>query len=117
MSLLTPATESGLEAVARLDAGTGTHTLTSASGSWVLLTHHGATTRPTWSTPLARHGAGPRATQRVAQAVAVRVLHELGVAVHGWVPEPARPDGEAPDVVALTSPAPARASLRAPRGH
>jgi hypothetical protein len=115
MSLLTAAAGPELGAAARLDAGTGTHTLTSAGGSWLLLTHHGATARPAWATPLARHGAGPQASQRVAQAVAVRVLHELGVDVRGWVPEPARPDGGAPDVVALTSPRPAR--LRAPRGH
>lgn len=115
MSLLTSATFPELDAAARLEAGRGTHSLSSAGGSWVLLTHHGATTRPTWATPLARHGAGPHASQRVAQAVAVRVLHGLGVEVHGWLPEPARADGEAPDVVALTAPAPDR--LRAPRGH
>src|SRR3954452_2461070 len=38
-----------------------------------------------WSTSLASRGAAVSASARVAQAVAVRVLVEQGVAVHGWV--------------------------------
>jgi hypothetical protein len=48
-----------------------------------------------WSTSLAARGAGAHATTRVAQAVAVRVLTEQGVAVEGWAdpdPDPASHD-------------------------
>jgi hypothetical protein len=45
-----------------------------------------------WSTALAARGAGAHAPARVAQAVAVRVLSEHGVAVGGWsASEPPNP--------------------------
>jgi hypothetical protein len=44
-----------------------------------------------WSTSLDARGAGAHAAVRVAQAVAVRVLTEQGVAVEGWA-DPERGD-------------------------
>jgi hypothetical protein len=51
-------------------------------GGWTLSAHHD--TGWSWSTPLSARGAGAHASPRVAQAVAVRVLSEHGVAVGGW---------------------------------
>jgi hypothetical protein len=48
-----------------------------------------------WSTALAARGAGAHAAVRVAQAVAVRVLAEQGVAVTSW--SIVAPDTEALD--------------------
>jgi len=45
-----------------------------------------------WSMSLASRGAAVSARARVAQAVAVRVLAEQGVAVHGWVVDSAEDD-------------------------
>ena len=49
---------------------------------WMLLAVHGQ--RWHWSMPLAGRGAATTAPPRVAQAVAVRVLDDLGVQVRAW---------------------------------
>jgi hypothetical protein len=49
---------------------------------WMLLAVHGQ--RWHWSMPLAGRGAATTAPPRVAQAVAVRVLNDLGVQVRAW---------------------------------
>lgn len=51
-------------------------------GGWSLRCRRGA--RVVWSMPLAPRGAAPGVRPTVAQAVAVRVLGELGVFVSGW---------------------------------
>lgn len=51
---------------------------------WTLLAEHAHGPRWSWSVRLDGRGAGPRAGPRQAQAVAVRVLADLGVTVHGW---------------------------------
>src|SRR4051794_9406009 len=64
--------------------------LKSAGGygvGWTLTAYHQG--RWCWSTSLASRGAADSASARVAQAVAVRVLAEQGVAVHGWVADSA----------------------------
>jgi hypothetical protein len=52
------------------------------AGGWMLLALHGQ--RRYWSMPLLGRGAAITAPARVAQAVAVRVLNDLGVHVHAW---------------------------------
>jgi hypothetical protein len=54
----------------------------SPRGSWALRCRR--TGRTAWSMPLAPRGAAPGVRPAVAQAVAVRVLGELGVFVSGW---------------------------------
>jgi hypothetical protein len=49
---------------------------------WSLRCRRGA--RVVWSMPLAPRGAAPGVRPGIAQAVAVRVLSELGVFVSGW---------------------------------
>jgi hypothetical protein len=70
------------------------------------------------STGLAAHGAGPYATPRVAQAVAVRVLTERGWTVEGWTPEAdpdQRPAGEPTEPAEQVAPAVVfRARVRLP---
>ncbi|MHC1563356.1 hypothetical protein ACR9E3_30745 [Actinomycetospora sp. C-140] len=51
-------------------------------GGWSLRCRHAG--RVAWSMPLASRGAAPGVRPGVAQAVAVRVLSELGVFVSGW---------------------------------
>ena len=51
-------------------------------GGWALLALHGQRRR--WSMPLLGRGAAITAPPRVAQAVAVRVLADLGVRVRAW---------------------------------
>ena len=53
-----------------------------AQGGWMLLALHGQ--RQRWSMPLFSRGAAIAAPPRVAQAVAVRVLNDLGVHVRAW---------------------------------
>jgi hypothetical protein len=53
-----------------------------AQGGWSLRCRR--ETRVVWSMPLAPRGAAPGARPGIAQAVAVRVLSELGVFVSGW---------------------------------
>jgi hypothetical protein len=58
---------------------------TTASGGaegWMLLALRGQ--RQHWSTPLLSRGAAVTAPPRVAQAVAVRVLTDLGLQVRAW---------------------------------
>ena len=52
------------------------------AGGWMLLALHGH--RRHWSMPLLARGAAITAPPRVAQAVAVRVLTDLGVHVQAW---------------------------------
>lgn len=52
------------------------------AGGWMLLALHGR--RRHWSMPLLGRGAALTAPPRVAQAVAVRVLTDLGVHVQAW---------------------------------
>jgi hypothetical protein len=52
------------------------------AGGWMLLALHGQ--RRHWSMPLLSRGAAMTAPPRVAQAVAVRVLNDLGVHVRAW---------------------------------
>jgi hypothetical protein len=52
------------------------------AGGWMLLALDGQ--RRHWSMPLLSRGAAVTAPPRVAQAVAVRVLTELGVYVRAW---------------------------------
>lgn len=103
-----------------LDAAERTYTLSRTERGWVLLARDPGTTRG-WSVPLAPHGAGTEAPSRVARAVGVRVLHEHGVDVEGWLPEPAGRSGAPADLVALTTTAATavRSGLRrqGPRGH
>lgn len=73
---------------------------------WALETWHGH--RRGRSTGLACRGAAPGAGPRVAQAVAVRVLAEQGVAVQGWGPG----GGEQGQVFLAWLNAPARARGR-----
>jgi hypothetical protein len=49
---------------------------------WMLLALRGQ--RQHWSTPLLSRGAATTAPPRVAQAVAVRVLNDLGIHVQAW---------------------------------
>lgn len=75
---------------------------------WVLTARHD--TSWYWSTSLAARGAGAHAGTRVAQAVAVRVLHEQGVAVESWTgPTPGNEPGDPPG-----APASFRARLASP---
>jgi hypothetical protein len=60
----------------------GTAAASSATGGWMLLALHGQ--RRHWSTPLLSRGAATTAPPRVAQAVAVRVLNDLGIHVQAW---------------------------------
>ena len=60
----------------------GTAAASSATGGWMLLALHGQ--RRHWSTPLLSRGAAFTAPPRVAQAVAVRVLTDLGLQVRAW---------------------------------
>lgn len=62
-------------------AETSTQTGTGIGG-WALLALHGQRRR--WSMPLLGRGAALTAPPRVAQAVAVRVLADLGVRVRAW---------------------------------
>jgi hypothetical protein len=75
-----------------------------------------------WSTSLGARGAGAHAAARVAQAVAVRVLTEQGVAVEGWSdPEHGNTsDDQTPAIVSFRArpvvPAPSASSPR-PQAH
>lgn len=113
MSLLTSAVYPALGDVAAREGRASTYTLTHTGSGWTLLTRRHTGPLPGWSTPLAPHGAGPRVSRRVAQAVGVRVLHELGVEVTGWTPAPGPAGDAGTDVVARTLP---RAAPRRPRG-
>jgi hypothetical protein len=71
-------------------SGNGVTTATAAGAAatcagaqgWMLLALHGQ--RQHWSMPLLSRGAAITAPPRVAQAVAVRVLNDLGVHVRAW---------------------------------
>lgn len=58
------------------------HEDTGYSAGWRLRALHDG--RAGWSIPLVGRGAAATATPRVTQAVALRVLHDQGVAVSGW---------------------------------
>lgn len=60
----------------------GPATASGGAKGWMLLAVHGQ--RWLWSMPLAGRGAATTAPPRVAQAVAVRVLHDFGVRVRAW---------------------------------
>lgn len=118
MSLLTSAVYPALgdvQVLPEIDEATDvpvtTYTLTHTGSGWVLLTRR----RSGWATPLAAHGAGSHASLRVAQAVGVRVLHELGVEVTSWCPTD--DDGPTREVVAITTTSTRHHRPRGLRGH
>lgn len=116
MSLLTSAVYPALAGIPAPREATGAYTLRHDGASWALLSRRAGSTC-TWSTPLAAHGAAPGVSDRVARAVAVRVLHELEVEVAGWTPSPAPDGGQTPEARAvLAIPGPRRPPRRL-QGH
>jgi hypothetical protein len=81
-------------------------------GGWTLTARYN--TGWCWSVSLAARGAGTRAAALVAQAVAMRILTEQGVAIEGWAGPEHESDDQESGLVSFGArpvvPAPAAAS-------